>query len=248
MEKAFKAFMSGIKPAYLCHHDYIGFYQRLVDLDFPKVQIRHDLTLFFQSNQLRDQFLVRSEGLEPGTPEHHRILGEALGYPPLAAKFFAESWVDRSLWEKSATFKYCGYQFNGHIDDVIPIAEWLWSNVPIPPSEVKIITLTGKEYRLSPNLWYNNKHQHFFLICSLRCLRRELYFFLGSQSALRSDHPADAQLIWQSAYPPAPGKAEPKVESDHQAFSSEASCPLLYERGGSISGSNSYGSLRTIRS
>lgn len=151
MASEFEAFLAGHKPALLCHCDEDReFLQKLTESRFPKVQIRGDLTLFFQNEMLKDQFLTQSKGLEPGTPEHHRLLGITLGYPPIAADYFARSWTDRRLWDESVAFDYCGLFFAGHINDVIPIAEWLWSNVPAPPSSVKVTKINGETFFVHP--------------------------------------------------------------------------------------------------
>ncbi|MFC7439567.1 hypothetical protein [Laceyella putida] len=151
-EETFNAFISGYKPAYLAHHEHelcVDFYIQLKGSDFPRIQIRDDMTLFFQTEQLKRRFIADAEGLEPGTADHHRALGLALGYPPIAVEHFAVSWVNRSLWEKSATYYYCGINFAGHIDDAESIAQWLWFNVPIPPTEVKV-NHHGRKFSMFP--------------------------------------------------------------------------------------------------
>lgn len=146
---SFEAFMAGIKPGCLCHHEEDCFFlQKLTG--FPNVQIRNDLTLVFQNEEQKNQFLIQSEDIEPGSAEHHRIIGLALGYPPMAADFFARSWIDRSLWDESVTFHYHGYLFSGHKDDAQAISEWLWSNVPVPPSSVKVTKINGETFFVHP--------------------------------------------------------------------------------------------------
>jgi hypothetical protein len=149
MASELDAFLACIKPAILCHceedHDII---QRLNS--FPKVHIKRDLTLFFQNRTLKEDFLKKSHGLKPGSAEHHRIIGLALGYPPMAADFFARSWIDQSLWNESVAFDYHGLYFAGHINDIQAIAEWLWSNVPAPPSSVKVTKINGETFFVHP--------------------------------------------------------------------------------------------------
>lgn len=151
MNSEFEAFLTGYKPALLCNplED-----QEIVDRlwNYPHIRIRDVQMLFFQNEELQSEYIERSQGLVIGEPEHHRLLGITLGYPPIAADYFARSWIDRRLWDESVAFDYYGLFFAGHIHDVIPIAEWLWENVPIPPAEVTIITISGRKYRLSPNL------------------------------------------------------------------------------------------------
>jgi hypothetical protein len=43
-----------------------------------------------------------------------------------------------------------GYIFSGHKDDVQAIAEWLWSNVPAPPSSVKVTKINGETFFVHP--------------------------------------------------------------------------------------------------
>jgi hypothetical protein len=63
---------------------------------------------------------------------------------------FVRSLIDQQLWEQSVRFDYLGYIFSGHKDDVQAIAEWLWSNVPAPPSSVKVTKINGETFFVHP--------------------------------------------------------------------------------------------------
>lgn len=144
--------MQGVKPAYFCDHDDQDIHVHLRKLDYPSVKIVKGATLFFASEDLKNQFLIHLDGAEPYTRQYYIAVGLALGYPPAATKFFAEYMQNRGLEKVAAVFEYAGRYFGGRIDDKEQIAEWLWKNVPVPPGKVKVMPASGEEYYIFPDL------------------------------------------------------------------------------------------------
>lgn len=89
-------------------------------------------------------------GVAEGTWEDVFILGVTLGYPPLAARFFADAVFNESLDEKRAFFHYAGLSFAGSVEDDMKIASWLWLNINYPASPVEI-SYRGDTYHLQPH-------------------------------------------------------------------------------------------------
>lgn len=150
--KAYDAFLIGCKPSYLSAHIDKDKHKRLLTLDYPSKQIFNDLTFFFASQELKDDFAIKSHGLDFHSPEYKEILGIALGYPPIACSFYADTMRNKSLEKCGAVFDYCGRHFGGHVDDAQVISEWLWSNIAnYPPSEI-LMTYQDKDYHLLPDV------------------------------------------------------------------------------------------------
>jgi hypothetical protein len=141
----YSAFLSGIKPAYLASVDEVDRLNHLKDSGFPFVELSDQLTLFFRSAHLKAKFLSATQD----TPPSEQLIGEALGYPPLATRFFTEAKNNPELKAKRAYFDYAGLSFVGNFDDAVDIAVWLWQNVNYPASPVKI-TYQREVYRLFP--------------------------------------------------------------------------------------------------
>lgn len=149
--KAFEAFVKGYKPAHFAAHIFVANLKYLQQHQYPSAYVRDVATLFFQNEDLRDQYIAKSDGLPFASPEFKEVLGVTLGYPPIAARFFADRMRNPSLEQYTAVFDYAGRYFGGHIDDTQVIAEWLWSNVPnYPPSEIAM-TYQDKQFRLLPD-------------------------------------------------------------------------------------------------
>ncbi len=147
---AYNAFLAGYKPAYFCDHDKEHF-DHLKKTGYPSVEvIKNRATLFFAKQSLKKQYLLDLNGAEIYSYQYYIAVGKALGYPPIAAKFFADCTFNPELERQGAVFQYAGRYFSGHIADVIPIVQWLWSNVvDFPVSPVKI-TYQDKEYQMFP--------------------------------------------------------------------------------------------------
>jgi hypothetical protein len=139
-------FTSGIKPAYIAelfevHH---------LSKKYPSVILDENNHIFFQTEQLKNEFIDRIQTVEKDTPENHRIIGESLCYPPQAVNFFVQCMENPELREKRAHFSYAGMNFAANVQQTLEITYWLWKNVRIPMEKVKVEYL-GVEYLISPN-------------------------------------------------------------------------------------------------
>lgn len=147
---AYESFLKGFKPAYFCDHDDHEYFDHLHKSNLPFVEVcPKQATLFFESEHLKNQFLTDLDGAEPYTYKYFIAVGKALGYPPVAVRFFADCTDNLELEKQGAVFEYAGRYFGGRIDDKEQIAEWLWANVPAPPSEIKV-TYRDKIFFLHP--------------------------------------------------------------------------------------------------
>ena len=147
----YKAFIEGYKPAYLCSHRYEQkLLVQLIEMGYPNV-LNYELedfdvpgrifdrgTLFFQDEQRKEEYEVKSKGVDPDSREGIMLLGETLGFPPIACRYFVEAIEKKELAAKRAGFNYKGIVFVGNIDERLEIAKWLWENINIPPAEVKV--------------------------------------------------------------------------------------------------------------
>jgi hypothetical protein len=148
---AYEAFLNRCKPSFFCANEYEPTeYNHLLSCGYPFVDVRPGIaTLFFQNEELKEEFLIKSRDLDFDEPEFKKVLGEALGYPPVAAQYYADWMQDRSVEKYHVDVQYAGRRFAGHIDDAESIAQWLWSNVPIPPTEVKF-DHHGRKFSMFP--------------------------------------------------------------------------------------------------
>jgi hypothetical protein len=99
---------------------------------------------------MRNEFIDHIQTVEQNSPEYHRIIGECLSYPPQAVNFFVKCMTKPELREKRGHFHYAGMNFAANVEQILDIAYWLWKNIRIPMSPVKIEYL-GVKYTLSPN-------------------------------------------------------------------------------------------------
>jgi hypothetical protein len=143
------SFLQGIKPAYLCNQYQPDDIDTLIQSNYPHVLCGGN-HLFFQNESLKAKYLADMRGVAEGTWEDVFILGVTLGYPPLAARFFADAVFNESLDEKRAFFHYAGLSFAGSVEDDMKIASWLWLNINYPASPVEI-SYRGDTYHLQPH-------------------------------------------------------------------------------------------------
>lgn len=147
---AYSLFRAGLKPAYLCPiNDHIQI-QELKKQGFPYSHVfNQKMILFFANEKMKLFFDEKSRDLEPDQPEYHQLVGVVLGFPPMAAKFFADCMINPDLKEKRAFFHYAGMDFVGNIDDRDEIAHWCWTKIPIAPEEIEV-TYQGETFQLFP--------------------------------------------------------------------------------------------------
>lgn len=147
---AFEAFVKGLKPSHFAAHIFKDRFEHLKQR-YPSAYVRDVATLFFQDEELRNKYITESNGLHFDSSEYKEVLGVTLGYPPVAARFFADTMRNKGLEKYGAVFDYYGRYFGGHIDDVKEIAKWLWDHVEnYPPSEI-LMTYQGKTYSILPD-------------------------------------------------------------------------------------------------
>lgn len=135
-----KAFLEGYKPAFLYNHHMKKpwFYEDeevLALKAYPKVEgidlhRMKDMTLYLQDTAKKEDFLHHITGLEKDSLSYHRQVGIALGYPPIAADFYARSLKDSSLDCEKVGFYFYGIGFVGGIHDIEECTEWLWNTYP----------------------------------------------------------------------------------------------------------------------
>ncbi|WP_028776610.1 hypothetical protein [Shimazuella kribbensis] len=126
------AFLLGMKPA---HYGNTGCPTTMKYIDklkrYPYVTNGIDISdddyfLFFQNNELKNEFLDKLKNVKPRSPEFHKLLGVTLGYPPAAARFFATCMSRTSLESYRLAIHYAGIRCVSHVDDLVENAIWLW--------------------------------------------------------------------------------------------------------------------------
>lgn len=85
-----------------------------------------DFFLFFQNEDLKNRFLQNVDQVMPRTPMFHELLGNTLGYPPLAAGFYASCMENEDMYVHSLSIRYAGIRCISHVDELIQNAVWLW--------------------------------------------------------------------------------------------------------------------------
>lgn len=133
-----KSFLHGYKPAFIFIPHHIPPYYESEDvkrlLTFPCIpQIKpHDKPqdIYFQNEELKQTFQDKTKELDHNSPEFHRILGETLGYPPLAVNFYVKHLQNLVDWNRKVGFEYNGINFVGSFDTLIECTQWLWKHYP----------------------------------------------------------------------------------------------------------------------
>lgn len=126
------AFLSGMKPA---HYGNKGCSTTMKHIDklrnYPYVTdginiSEDDYFLFFQNEELKQDFVKQLAHVESRSPQFHQLLGNALGYPPLATQFYATCQENKQNYDYSIGLMYGGVRCVSHVDDLIDNATWLW--------------------------------------------------------------------------------------------------------------------------
>lgn len=143
-------FVKGKKPALYDTLASKRFSKRLptLNLRYPYIE---DLNLipdskfylFFQDEESKQSFLSETKGVAVPSPDFHRILGMALGYPPKAVDFFVKCEQDRSMENLKIGMHYQGISCSGNVYDLIENCNWLWEKYTFDrcskePLEVRI--------------------------------------------------------------------------------------------------------------
>ncbi|MGX9706443.1 hypothetical protein [Laceyella tengchongensis] len=126
-----EAFLIGIKPA-LCRRmipqleklmPQLGKYPHMIDADGSY--------LFFQNQELMDNYLASMANVEWGSAKHHRILGLTLGYPPEAVTFYLARRDNEALYQYCVNVGYAGYRFVAHVNDLHHIIVHMWDKYEV---------------------------------------------------------------------------------------------------------------------
>lgn len=133
-----KAFLHGYKPAFTFTPHYIPPYYVQKDIEnlanYPCIkQIKphnKEADIYFQNKNLKQAFQEKIKGLNQNSPEFHRILGETLGFPPLAVDFYVKHLQELVDWNRKVGFEYNGINFAGSFDTLIECTYWLWEQYP----------------------------------------------------------------------------------------------------------------------
>jgi len=131
----YQSFLAGIKPTCFENLDRLAPEIRTRLFQYPFHQTDENAAIFFQNESLKRSFLQQTQHLDRQSPEYQRVLGQTLGFPPKAAHFYARyyEWQLRNRSEALGYFfthkvgyRYAGIMCEGHIDDLVENAEWLW--------------------------------------------------------------------------------------------------------------------------
>lgn len=140
-----EAFLAGFKPALYGNSaspSFVKYMDKLVH--YPVIKDGIDIfdgpefALFFRTKKLKEDFMDRIAQIEPRSPELHELLGITLGYPPLAARYYAlchrlelEDQERQDLVRHRVFLRYAGSRCVSHIDDLEENTIWLWNQYPI---------------------------------------------------------------------------------------------------------------------
>jgi hypothetical protein len=157
-------FLFGLKPALYGNGQVQAFANPLPQLiSYPYTRIKH-FYLFFQSQTQKDQFIKQQEKFPYNSPEFERLLGYALGYPPLAVEYYTQCArlqklgnTDQlnDLMARRVALRYAGIRCVSHVDDLEFNIRWLWERYPIQ-DELKV----GIEGQYKPHAFYGRCTDH----------------------------------------------------------------------------------------
>jgi hypothetical protein len=132
------AFLDGYKPALLTSHR-DEFHETVIATDFPRItpfdEYEPSSHIFFQTEEQREKYAEQIIGVEWGTYDYHKIVGETLGFPKRSVDYFAKM---RVLEEKIGHYPeeermnsigviWAGFFFSSHVDFVKDEAFWLFN-------------------------------------------------------------------------------------------------------------------------
>lgn len=135
------AFLAGYKPALSIRPSFRYFDYLKKNYPFIDEQDKQQNHLFFQTNDLKELFLSKTEGmLNSGkNPEYARELGIVLGFPKRSVQYFVECLIKENngtpleeLNQGKIGVWYAGISFATHIDLFIDEVKWLWDTYDHP--------------------------------------------------------------------------------------------------------------------
>jgi hypothetical protein len=130
------AFLDGYKPALLVEPKHKFF--NLIPTNYPHLESyieQDDIYIFFQTEELKNEYVKKVEGVSWGTYEFHKIIGEALGFPKKSVEFYArmrvlEDKIGHYPEEEEQTkvgVAWAGFFFSSHLDFVEQEVHWLFN-------------------------------------------------------------------------------------------------------------------------
>ncbi|KPC74332.1 hypothetical protein ADL26_11370 [Thermoactinomyces vulgaris] len=165
----FEAFLMGLKPALYgttASPNYMANFHLLERYPCVTKGINQhtdaEFFLFFQSEQMKEDFLKKLASVERLSPEFHELLGLTLGYPPLAVKHFVmcrrleeEKRMNEyeELFKHKVSFLYSGIRCGGYVNDLVENSIWLWERYYMKDEPFKIGMIEGdvmKYYEVKP--------------------------------------------------------------------------------------------------
>jgi hypothetical protein len=136
-KRDYEAFLEGYKPALTIKPTSSKYFTKVAALDFPRISpfdIGPDSHIFFQTEEQKEDYQNRIEGIQWGTYDFHLIVGETLGFPKKSVEYFAkvrdlENKLGYSSEEEKMTsigVTWAGFYFASHIDVVEQEVKWLF--------------------------------------------------------------------------------------------------------------------------
>ncbi|MCH5584799.1 hypothetical protein MK805_07410 [Shimazuella sp. AN120528] len=127
------AFLLGMKPALYGNTGSPTLMKNIDDLmKYPYITQGidifdgEDFFLFFQDEKKMNEFVIQLEQVVSRSPAFHEILGDVLGYPPLATRFYAKCMEDETLNHYRLSIRYAGIRCTSHVAELTQNAIWLW--------------------------------------------------------------------------------------------------------------------------
>lgn len=147
----YEMFIQGLKPALYRNTLDAKFKEKLPFLveRFPYISSERialvdgaETYIFFQHEEMKKSFAEQLQRITSvQSPDFHRLLGYALGYPPKAVEYFAktkeETTDGKMLKARKVGMYYLGIGCSGDILDLVENCNWLWDTYGID-SEMEI--------------------------------------------------------------------------------------------------------------
>ncbi|SHF22501.1 hypothetical protein SAMN05444392_11123 [Seinonella peptonophila] len=134
-KRFYDAFLDGYKPA-IQFETYSRHFNRVSDLPFPSYQLDEDLCMFFQTEELKQTYLDRMNGVNENSYEEIYIMGTTLGFPEKSVDLYAKARVLEAKTgiyptEEEKMYKigvnWAGFEFAGFLNVLEPDIQWLWN-------------------------------------------------------------------------------------------------------------------------
>jgi hypothetical protein len=93
---------------------------------------------FFQTEAQKENFLKEIEGLWFEDVQFHVVIGQALGFPPLAVQYWVDREADEALQQYHVGLYWWGIACAAHMKDVVKNVEWIWEKYPVQEDWVEM--------------------------------------------------------------------------------------------------------------